>query len=112
MAYKNKEDQRKYHKEWYQRNHKRRIDINRKWTNSIQERVREYKRKLSCVDCGYPGKDHPQVIDFDHLFDKKFQISGARSRSFEAIMEEIKKCEAVCANCHRIRTEERRKIPE
>jgi len=43
--------------------------------------------------------------EFDHLRDKAFNISAKLVyRSWEAILTEIKKCEVVCANCHRRRT--------
>jgi hypothetical protein len=57
-----------------------------------------------CVDCGikYP----PWVMQFDHLNDKVGKISNMVSKgsSFKTIIEEIKKCEVVCANCHADRT--------
>ena len=71
---------------------------------------REYTDKVKnqpCVDCGeaFP----PVAMDFDHVRgQKEFQISDARSRtSFKKLQEEIAKCDIVCANCHRIRTQER-----
>jgi hypothetical protein len=68
-----------------------------------------YKLAKGCVDCGY--KAHPAALDFDHVTgDKRFAIGrGVTSNSMEAVMEEIDKCEVVCANCHRVRTETRRK---
>jgi predicted RNA-binding protein YlxR (DUF448 family) len=59
-----------------------------------------------CVDC---GETNPVVLEFDHLRDKSFSIGGQlTTRSWQAILDEIEKCEVVCANCHRIRTAERR----
>lgn len=60
----------------------------------------------SCSDCGIFD---PRVLEFDHLpeFEKKFDIARAVSgstRSWNSILNEINKCEIVCANCHRIRT--------
>ena len=57
------------------------------------------------MDCGitYPW----YVMDFDHRRGKKkFSICVAAQRgwSIKTIQEEIDKCDAVCANCHRIRT--------
>lgn len=45
-------------------------------------------------------------MDFDHLGDKKFGISEALSKNLniKVILEEIKKCDLLCANCHRART--------
>ncbi len=60
-----------------------------------------------CVDC---GERDPLVLEFDHLGDdKSFNIAkGIRDRSWQALLDEIAKCEVVCANCHRRRTVERR----
>jgi 5-methylcytosine-specific restriction endonuclease McrA len=56
----------------------------------------------ACVDC---GESDPLVLEFDHLGDKKFSISrGLRERNWQAVLDEIAKCDVVCANCHRRRT--------
>jgi hypothetical protein len=70
--------------------------------------IREYKLQHGCVDCGY--NKHPDVLEFDHLPDKKksFELSDARWRTITAIKKEVAKCEVVCANCHRLRTYTRR----
>ncbi len=51
-------------------------------------------------------------MDWDHLDSstKSFNISQAVTQLYtkEKIHEEIAKCELVCANCHRLRTEARR----
>lgn len=48
-------------------------------------------------------------MDFDHLSDKDLAISHMRSRGMSRanILAEMAKCELVCANCHRIRTQQR-----
>lgn len=60
----------------------------------------------SCQDCGqtYP----PCVMDFDHRGDKKHNIGNMKTYSRKTIRVEIAKCDLVCANCHRLRTEARR----
>lgn len=72
-----------------------------------KQKIRELKNKakdVPCMDCGikYP----PYVMDFDHHSDKSFELAGASSRflSIKKVIMEIKKCDVVCANCHRIRT--------
>lgn len=59
-----------------------------------------------CVDCG--GRFPPECMDFDHAPDsvKLFDISKATCTVVK-LLAEIKKCELVCANCHRIRTKNR-----
>jgi hypothetical protein len=54
-------------------------------------------------------------MDFDHIGSKEANISALMSRSgLDRLVKEIAKCEVVCANCHRIRTQARleRKMPE
>lgn len=78
-----------------------------------QRQKQQYKKKLAelkeasgCVDCGI---NNHIVLDFDHLRDKKYNVSRMIHDGFswKAILKEIAKCEVVCANCHRIRTHHR-----
>lgn len=58
-----------------------------------------------CVDC---GEGDPVVLESDHLRDKEFCIGkGFWDRSWQSVLDEIAKCEVVCANCHRRRTARR-----
>ncbi len=67
----------------------------------------EYFATHPCADC---GESDPVVLEFDHLRDKSFEIATALvDRSWDRILEEIAKCEVVCANCHRRRTVRRRR---
>jgi L-lysine 2,3-aminomutase len=74
-----------------------------KTKQQYKKRLAEMKQSSGCVDCG--EKNHI-VLDFDHLKDKKYNVSRMIHDGFswKAIMKEIQKCEIVCANCHRIRT--------
>jgi len=66
----------------------------------------EYFSTHPCVEC---GEADPVVLDFDHLRDKAFEIAQALPyRNWQSILDEIRKCEVVCANCHRRRTAQRR----
>jgi len=66
----------------------------------------EYLSDKRCTDC---GEDDILVLEFDHLRDKKNDISRMVNAniSLSAIKEEITKCDVVCANCHRRRTHKR-----
>lgn len=58
-----------------------------------------------CADCGYNA--YPQALDYDHLPGtvKKYNVGEmVRHAPWDVILEEIEKCEVVCANCHRVRT--------
>lgn len=70
--------------------------------------VNAYKLEQGCADCGY--NDRPEALGFDHLPGtvKVANVSILITRgSMEKILEEIEKCEVVCANCHAIRTKGR-----
>lgn len=78
----------------------------RKWDEKRRELVRKHK-DVPCTDCKI--KYHYSVMQFDHLRDKKFAVStGKDHRAINKLLEEIKKCEVVCANCHAVRTWERK----
>jgi len=68
----------------------------------------EIKLERGCADCSYRGA--PEALDFDHLpgSDKRRNVGAMLGYSWEAILSEVDKCEVVCANCHRIRTHDRR----
>ena len=78
--------------------------------------AKQYKRKTinflnkvksnPCADCG--KRYHPVCMDFDHMGEKRFNISQVKHLSIKSISKEIKKCELVCSNCHRLRTFKRR----
>lgn len=105
MPYKDKRKQKTAQAEWYQKNKE---DIRAKRKASKQEArqwVYEYKLNHSvCAECN--NSFPPHILDFDHLRDKSFGISRALhlGTNLEKIKEEVKKCEIVCANCHRDRT--------
>lgn len=99
----------------------RRKVLKRKRYTADPEKYREYDRKRSekrrqlvrkfkdvpCTDCGV--KYHYSAMQFDHLKDKKFAVAvGKDHRAINKLLEEIRKCEVVCANCHAIRSWERK----
>jgi hypothetical protein len=70
-----------------------------------QELIAELKRQ-PCADC---GQRFPQyVMDFDHVGRKTGEVSKfVYTHSTQRLMAEITNCDVVCANCHRVRTQER-----
>jgi len=66
-------------------------------------------KSAPCTDCGvqYPS----YVMQYDHIgLDKTAHVSYLMSRvSWSVILEEIAKCELVCANCHAERSHQRAK---
>ena len=61
-----------------------------------------------CMDCY--AEFPPICMDWDHVGEKNFDISVAVNQCVdkEKILAELKNCELVCSNCHRIRTQDRR----
>lgn len=67
--------------------------------------VQQLKESSPCVDCGQFYRYF--VMQFDHIgADKVADISSMISRRapWKRVLEEIAKCELVCANCHATRT--------
>ena len=86
----------------------REAEYKRKARDRNKEYIRQIKEKSPCADCG--EFYHFSQMDFDHIQGKK-KHNLARyansSVSIKTIKDEIKKCQVVCANCHRYRTWQR-----
>ena len=107
MPYKNKADKVAHTKQYWANRSVRRRTVLAAYYVRRRDLIQALKAR-PCSDCGiqYP----PCVMDFDHLHDKKFELGAANwSRKFEAILIEAAKCEVVCSNCHRLRTDQRRR---
>lgn len=78
----------------------------RKDTVQKRKMIQELK-KVPCADCG--GVFPPYCMDFDHRNpdDKELNIAKVYAYGKERLLAEIKKCDIVCSNCHRIRTHKR-----
>ena len=74
-------------------------------------RVRLFQAKMTrgrCVDCELMvTHENACVFDWDHLGEKRWNVSKMLSCSLSNFNAEIAKCDLVCANCHRIRTKKR-----
>ena len=64
-----------------------------------------YMADKSCVTC---GESDIRVLEFDHLDPslKTFNVSQAVAKgySWNDVLQEIKKCQLLCANCHKRKT--------
>ena len=73
----------------------------------VREFTNRHKGLCGCSSCGI--KDH-RVLDYDHInpADKKYLVSQLvnLAYSLKTIKDEIRKCQVLCSNCHRIRTYE------
>lgn len=72
----------------------------------VREYIAEYFQKHPCLDC---GEKDILVLEFDHRVrnDKNYDINTAihKRLSLHKVVEEVKKCDVRCANCHRRKTE-------
>lgn len=95
-------------KAWKKANAPRLVAERRERHQRFRAFTDEFKVERGCVDCGYNAS--PVALDFDHLpgSGKRRDVSLMATCSWAAILAEIEKCEVVCSNCHRIRTQERR----
>jgi hypothetical protein len=75
--------------------------------NYNYEQIYTYLLAHPCVDC---GTTDIRLLEFDHIEGQKINTISrmlAQKFSWPAISAEIAKCEVRCANCHRIKTDER-----
>jgi len=73
----------------------------KKHVKEIRTWYYELKSKLKCSNC---SENNPYCLDFHHVNPelKEFTISQKITRkNKQQILEEIRKCIVLCANCHR-----------
>lgn len=106
MPYKDKEKQKAAQAAHYQANKSAYLERSKETVRRNRLKLRELKDK-PCVDCGekYPF----YVMQFDHMgTDKVANVSKiVHHNSWQAVVDEIAKCELVCANCHAERSWQR-----
>ena len=107
MSYADLETNRVYNRRWYAEHRDQEQARSRRRQRQIRARIAAIKG-APCADCG--ARFPAEAMDFDHVRGvKKFKVSHICNRSWSSIAAEIANCDLVCANCHRIRTSERRK---
>ena len=92
-----------YHRTHYQKNKEDYAKRSKSQRLQLTKLLRELK-SAPCTDCGasYPW----YVMQFDHTGDdKRKAVAYLVNYGSECkLLEEVKKCQLVCANCHAIRT--------
>ena len=112
-----------YHRQWQSENPEKLKVYQRRWAVNHPDKVRSkaqrhaakqaallirFKRRKGCFECGLHDI---RVLQFDHVPErgkKEFKLSEHRVKGPKKLKEELAKCDVVCANCHAIRTWERR----
>ena len=70
-------------------------------TQSLYKHISEYKANLGCCNC---KENDPACLDLHHLDSetKEGNVSDlVKKGNKNKVLEEIKKCIVICANCHR-----------
>jgi hypothetical protein len=106
MAWTDPDRARIYALSWYHANKHRLRD--RRRSRQVRDRLQWRKalwraKSRPCADCRI--QYHPAAMSFDHLSDKKANVSDIHS--IGAMLSEIEKCQVVCLNCHAVRTWQR-----
>lgn len=93
----------KYKESYLKRARQRRRQLKREY----QIRMLEYLKDKACITC---GENDIRVLELDHIdpATKLFSISQSVKLGFSwtDVVEELKKCQVLCANCHKRRTAE------
>lgn len=102
---------REYDREYHRtRGGPRRRERQRRRREQLRAWMAGLKRGVPCADCGEVFQ--PGVMHWDHLpgLPKIDAISTlVESRTRTLVLDELAKCELVCANCHAVRTASRRR---
>ena len=98
--------QKEYRKNHYDKNQQKYIKKAKRIREKLKIEFINWLKDKECIDC---GNSDIRVLEFDHVKgDKSYNISNKIGECrLEVLLEEIEKCDIVCANCHRIRTCER-----
>ena len=109
-----REHQRAYNRSWYAANKKRRYATIKAHYARTKLWFKQYKATLQCARC---PENHPACLQFHHKNPrtKVLEVTEcvARNWSRKRIMQEIRKCEVLCANCHaKEHWRKRRRLPK
>lgn len=96
------------HYEKYRQQYLQRAQIRRERLRSeFRTNMLAYLSNKACIEC---GEADMRVLEMDHIdpAQKKFSVSQAvkLGYSWQEVLEELKKCQILCANCHKRRTAE------
>jgi hypothetical protein len=102
MPFKDPKRRNEYRKWLYQRDRKKNVMAVRARKRELGKWFFDYKKNLKCEMC---GENHPATIDFHHKNgeekDNGVSYFVYNGYSVKRVIEEIEKCQILCANCHR-----------
>ncbi|GAC1320751.1 MAG: hypothetical protein NVSMB2_16920 [Chloroflexota bacterium] len=93
-----------YWRAYYYRNRDDVVVGRKRRKSELRQWLREYKASLVCAAC---GESRPATLDVHHADPSEKELSigdvTACGWSRRKVLDEIAKCEVLCANCHRKR---------
>jgi hypothetical protein len=92
-----------FHKNRNIKQRKRKLDLQKQRIKLIREFIITHLKNCECKIC---GEKRLPTLDFHHLNGKSFNVSDGIKNGFSInkIENEMKKCEILCSNCHRMET--------
>ena len=105
MPHKDKNKGKEWRRKWWaslsiERKREKQDKANKR-ARAVKLFLADYKVSKGCSDCGY--NKHHSALEFDHIKGQK-DMNVCFAKSITQAKNEIKKCEVVCSNCHRVRT--------
>lgn len=84
----------------YRQNRQRAIDRSIRNGRKKALKFKKFKQTLECIYC---GETDTCTFDFHHVEEKVFEVNAyvIARKSWETVVEELKKCVCLCASCHR-----------
>jgi hypothetical protein len=101
MPFKNRILQNESQKKYWSSNKQYYLEKKEAHRELIREKIREIKSVSKCMNC---PENHPACLVFHHKDpsqkDGEIGMAVSKGWSMEKLLEEISKCEVLCANCH------------
>ena len=88
-------------KKWAKENKKQHYASVKKYRLKKRKWYEEYKSNITCKIC---GENHSACLEFHHRNpdEKDFSVAYmVETQSFKRLVEEMKKCDIFCSNCHK-----------
>jgi hypothetical protein len=69
--------------------------------------LQRYKLWSGCIVCGY--KENARALEFHHRdpATKAFNVSERKGYAWKRTKDEVRKCDVICSNCHKIKEAEK-----
>jgi hypothetical protein len=111
MGYRSRDKQNEAWRKWYSKNGKRKYE----WQKRRRKELRQWWDELKATKrCDHCGESAPECLHFHHRdpSQKKDTLSNAVGQGWtkERLLEELAKCDVLCANCHMKRHWDERRL--